>query len=243
MAGGFVVVIPARLKSTRLPDKPLADIAGKPMVVRVAERALQCGASRVVVATDHASIVDACAAHGVEALLTRADHPSGTDRLAEVADLLALPDDQVVVNVQGDEPLIEPGCLEALLGAFGDPAVEMATLRRPLCEGEEGDPNVVKVVCARSGDALYFSRSPIPYLRRRSTELFVHVGVYAYRKPFLQQMTTFESTPLEKAESLEQLRVLEYGHRIRTVLTEHRSLGVDTPEDLERAARRLELQG
>ena len=235
-----VAVIPARYDSTRFPGKPLALLAGKPMIQHVYGRVLQTrGLDQVWVATDDARIAEAVARFEGRAVIT-GECRTGSDRVCEaVRDI----DAEIILNVQGDEPLIEPGCLEALLGAFGDPAVEMATLRRPLCEGEEGDPNVVKVVCARSGDALYFSRSPIPYLRRRSTELFVHVGVYAYRKPFLQQMTTFESTPLEKAESLEQLRVLEYGHRIRTVLTEHRSLGVDTPEDLERAARRLELQG
>lgn len=234
-----VAVIPARYDSTRFPGKPLALLAGLPMLQHVYGRVLKArGIDQVWVATDDARIATAVEQFQGRVIMTGACR-TGSDRVcAAVRDL----DAEIVLNVQGDEPLIEPSCLEALLTAFDDPAVEMATLRRPLAEGEEGDPNVVKVVCALNGDALYFSRSSIPYLRRRSTGLFVHVGVYAYRKAFLQALTTFESTPLEKAESLEQLRVLEHGHRIRTVLTEHRSLGVDTPEDLERVERRLALK-
>ena len=246
MAGGFVVVIPARLKSTRLPDKPLADIAGKPMVVRVAERALQCGASRVVVATDHASIVDACAAHGVEALLTRADHPSGTDRLAEVADLLALPDDLVVVNVQGDEPLIEPAVIDRLAATLAGSSAPMATVAHPVHDADDFfNPNVVKVVLDRHGEALYFSRAPRPWARDAfaarpdvlppDMAALRHVGLYAYRAAFLRQYRSLEASPLESLEALEQLRVLWHGFRIAvTVLDATPAAGVDTPADLER---------
>lgn len=234
-----VAVIPARYDSSRFPGKPLALLAGLPMIQHVYSRVLLArGLDQVLVATDDARIASTVEQFGGRAVMT-GECRTGSDRVFEaVRDL----DVEIVLNVQGDEPLIDPNCLEALLVAFDDPTVEMATLRRPLAEGEEGDPNVVKVACALNGDALYFSRSPIPYLRRRSTGLFVHVGVYAYRKAFLARMTTFESTPLENAESLEQLRVLEHGHRIRTVLTDHRSMGVDTPEDLERVERRLALQ-
>ncbi|MDR0966890.1 MAG: 3-deoxy-manno-octulosonate cytidylyltransferase [Myxococcales bacterium] len=234
-----VAVIPARYASTRFPGKPLALLAGKPMIQHVYARVLQTrGLDQVWVATDDARIAATVEQFQGRVIMT-GECRTGSDRVCEAVRGI---DTELVLNVQGDEPLIDPLCLEALLGAFDDPSVQMATLRRPLTHGEESDSNVVKVACALNGDALYFSRSPIPYLRRRSTGLFVHVGVYAYRKAFLKTMTTFESTPLEQAESLEQLRVLEHGHRIRTILTDHRSLGVDTPEDLDKAARRLSLQ-
>lgn len=234
-----VAVIPARYDSTRFPGKPLALLAGKPMIQHVYSRVLQArGLDQVWVATDDRRIFAAVEQFQGRAIMTGSCR-TGSDRVCEAVCGI---DTELVLNVQGDEPLIDPLCLEALLEAFDDPSVQMATLRRPLNEGEEGDSNVVKVACALNGDALYFSRSPIPYLRRRSTGLFVHVGVYAYRKDFLRVMTSFESTPLEQAESLEQLRVLEHGHRIRTVLTEHRCFGVDTPEDLEKVERRLALQ-
>lgn len=229
-----VAVIPARYASTRFPGKPLARLAGKPMIQHVTERVRRVrGLARALVATDDARILEAVRAFGGEAVMT-GEHRSGTDRVCEaVRDL----DCEVVLNVQGDEPLIEPACLEALLACFDDAAVQMATLRRRLEEGEAANPNVVKVVCDLKGDALYFSRSALPYVRGEPAPAFAHVGVYAYRKPFLQQIAALPSTPLEQAECLEQLRVLEHGYRIRAVETEYRSIGVDTPADLEQAER------
>ncbi len=229
------VIIPARLASERLPEKPLADIAGKPMVVRVLERARAArGVGRVVVATDSERIAAAVGAAGGEAVMTPADCASGSDRCANAA--RQLPQADVVVNVQGDEPLLAPEAIEELLTAFADPAVEMATLARPLVTGEYENPNVVKLVAAQNGDALYFSRAPIPHLRGggQPAEARAHVGIYAFRAAFLQRFATLAPTPLEQAEKLEQLRVLEHGHRIRVVQTAYRAIGVDTPEDLER---------
>jgi 3-deoxy-manno-octulosonate cytidylyltransferase (CMP-KDO synthetase) len=231
-----VAVIPARYASTRFPGKPLAALGGKPMIQHVYERVRRVrGLSQVVVATDDQRIFDAVRRFGGEVVMT-GEHRTGTDRVCAASAPLQA---DVVLNVQGDEPLIEPECLEDLLACFDDPAVQMATLRRPLDEGEEGNPNVVKVVCDLAGDALYFSRSPLPYVRASRTQAFAHVGVYAYRKPFLQKIASLPSTPLEKAESLEQLRVLEHGYRIRVVVTSYRSIGVDTPEDLERVREAL----
>lgn len=230
-----IVVIPARLASERLPEKPLADICGKPMVVRVLERARAArGIERAVVATDAERIAAAVRAAGGEAVMTPADCASGSDRCAHAA--RALGPAEVVVNVQGDEPLLEPAAIETLLGAFDDPAVEMATLARPLAPGEYENPNVVKLVRDARGDALYFSRAPIPHRRGGSVpaEARAHVGIYAFRADFLQRFTRLSPTPLEQAEKLEQLRALEHGHRIRVIDTAYRAIGVDTPEDLER---------
>jgi 3-deoxy-manno-octulosonate cytidylyltransferase (CMP-KDO synthetase) len=225
-------IIPARYASTRFPGKPLALLAGRPMIQHVYERVARArGLERVVVATDDARIAEAVRAFGGEVAMT-GECRTGTDRVCEAARGL---DVEVVLNVQGDEPLIEPACLERLLACFEDPAVEMATLKRALAQGEAENPNVVKVVCDRAGDALYFSRSAIPFVRAEAAPAFAHVGVYAYRKRFLEIVASLPSTPLERAESLEQLRVLEHGHRIRAVQTEYRSIGVDTPEDLARA--------
>jgi len=247
---GFTVVIPARLASTRLPDKPLADIAGKPMVVRVAERAAASGARAVWVAADDERIAQACAAHGVQALLTRRDHASGSDRLAEACALLALPDDAIVVNVQGDEPLMVPALVArcaALLDEYPDCAV--ATAAHPLSAVDEYlDPNVVKVVCDAAGRALLFSRAPLPWWRDgprdaagRPTALpadpvpLRHIGLYAYRAGFLRRFPTLAAAPLERTESLEQLRVLWHGERIAVHVTPQApGPGVDTPEDLAR---------
>ncbi|WP_439608622.1 3-deoxy-manno-octulosonate cytidylyltransferase [Hydrogenophaga sp.] len=250
-AADFTVLIPARLASTRLPDKPLADIAGLPMVVRVARRAMQSGARRCVVAADDARIVEACETHGVQALLTRTDHASGSDRLAEACTLLALPDDAVVVNVQGDEPLIEPALIDAVAAELqrrGDCA--MSTAAHAI--GSTADflnPNVVKVVLDRAGTALYFSRAPIPWWRDGMAALGTgqpmaalpspaplrHVGIYAYRAGFLRQFPVLEPAPLEATESLEQLRALWHGHRIAVHVTAHApGPGVDTVEDLQR---------
>jgi 3-deoxy-manno-octulosonate cytidylyltransferase (CMP-KDO synthetase) len=241
----FTVIIPARLASTRLPNKPLADLAGKPMVVRVAERAALCGAGRIVVATDHRSILEACAAHGIEALMTRDDHPSGTDRIAEVARALGLPPEAVVVNLQGDEPLIDPALLAACAARI-DAGVAMATCAHPLHDAADAfNPNVVKVVLDKAGRALYFSRATIPWARdafAQSKDVLPggyvplrHIGLYAYRNDFLQAYPQLEVSPLETIEALEQLRVLWHGHPIAVHVTDAAPApGVDTPEDLER---------
>ena len=241
----FVVIIPARLASTRLPNKPLADLGGKPMVVRVAERAQQSGASRIIVATDHADIAAACAAHGVEACMTRSDHPSGTDRIAEVAHLLGLAPDAVVVNLQGDEPLIDPALLAACAARISAD-VPMATCAHPLSDVADAfNPNVVKVVLDRLGRALYFSRATIPWhrdgfaaTRAQLPAGYVplrHIGLYAYSNAFLQRYPQLEPSPLESIEALEQLRVLWHGVPIAVHVTaEAPHAGVDTPADLER---------
>ena len=245
----FTVIIPARLASTRLPNKPLADLGGKPMVVRVAERAALSGAARIVVATDHADIAAACAAHGVEVAMTRADHPSGTDRIAEVALTLGLPLDAVVVNLQGDEPLIEPSLLAACAARIAD-GVPMATCAHPLHDmADVFNPNVVKVVLDRQGRALYFSRAPIAWHRDAfavsRTDLpagyspLRHIGLYAYSNAFLQQYPTLAASPLEGIEALEQLRVLWHGVPIAVHITDSApAAGVDTAEDLARVRLR-----
>ena len=242
---GFVVIIPARLASTRLPNKPLADLGGKPMVVRVAERAQQSGAARIIVATDHADIAAACAAHGVEACMTRADHPSGTDRIAEVAHKLGLAPDAVVVNLQGDEPLIDPALLAACAARISAD-VPMATCAHPLSDVADAfNPNVVKVVLDKLGRALYFSRATIPWhrdgfaaTREQLPAGYVplrHIGLYAYSNAFLQRYPQLEPSPLESIEALEQLRVLWHGVPIAVHVTDEAPhAGVDTPADLER---------
>ncbi|MGK5054061.1 3-deoxy-manno-octulosonate cytidylyltransferase [Janthinobacterium sp. RB2P8] len=241
----FIVIIPARLASTRLPGKPLADLGGKPMVVRVAEQARLSGAARVIVATDHDSIRAACAAHGVEVCMTRADHPSGTDRIAEVARTLALPPDAVVVNLQGDEPLIDPSLLAACAAQISA-TVPMATCAHPLHEVLDAfNPNVVKVVLDKNGRALYFSRATIPWHRDGFAQSkdslpagyvpLRHIGLYAYSNAFLQQYPQLSASPLEAIEALEQLRVLWHGVAIAVHVTDSApAAGVDTPEDLAR---------
>jgi 3-deoxy-manno-octulosonate cytidylyltransferase (CMP-KDO synthetase) len=250
----FTVLIPARLASTRLPDKPLADIAGVPMVVRVAQRAVQSGAARVVVAADSRRIVEACAAFGVTAVLTRPDHPSGSDRLAEACDLLGLADGECVVNVQGDEPLIDPALIDAvahLLDQRSDCA--MSTAAHAITSLEDLlNPNVVKVVLDARNTALYFSRAAIPAARDFSGQAWWqagpaaldlppplrHVGIYGYRVGFLRQFPALPQAPLERLEQLEQLRALWHGHRIAVHVTAQApGPGVDTPEDLERVRR------
>lgn len=242
----FTVLIPARLASTRLPRKPLADIAGVPMIVRVAQRAAQSSAERVVVAADHPEIVAACAAHGVEALLTRDDHATGSDRLAEACTLLGLADERIVVNVQGDEPLIEASLIDVCAATLAQRAdCVMSTAAHAIDEPAEfGNPNVVKVVCDAAGRALYFSRAPIPWWRDgygagiaslASPAPLRHVGIYAYRAGFLKRFPTLSASPLETIESLEQLRVLWHGERIAVHRSDTRpGPGVDTPEDLDR---------
>jgi 3-deoxy-manno-octulosonate cytidylyltransferase (CMP-KDO synthetase) len=243
----FTVLIPARFASTRLPGKPLADVAGKPMIVRVAERARGSGAARIVVATDDERIRDAVTAHGFESVMTRSDHATGTDRLAEAAVRLRLPADHVVVNVQGDEPLLEPALIRQmarLLEGAGDAA--MATACHPIDDPHEAfNPNVVKVVLDARGYALYFSRATIPWARDAfaadserippGLPLYRHYGLYAYRVSFLLDYPALPPAPIERFEALEQLRALWHGHRIVVAVTDGTPApGVDTEQDLER---------
>lgn len=242
---GFIVIIPARLASTRLPNKPLADLGGKPMVVRVAERAALSGAERIIVATDHDDIAAACIAHGIEVCMTRSDHPSGTDRIAEVARTLALPDDAVVVNLQGDEPLIDPALLAACAARIGA-GVPMSTCAHPIGDVADAfNPNVVKVVLDKHERALYFSRATIPWHRDAFATTrdalppayrpLRHIGLYAYSNAFLQTYPGLEASPLEAIEALEQLRVLWHGYPIAVHITDAAPpAGVDTPDDLVR---------
>jgi 3-deoxy-manno-octulosonate cytidylyltransferase (CMP-KDO synthetase) len=237
-----VAVIPARYASTRFPGKALADIAGRPMIEHVYARALSArNVDAVIVATDDPRIADAVAKFGGVVRMTRSDHFTGTDRLAEVAADL---DCDLVVNVQGDEPLIEPESIDAAIEPFRDDAsLMMSTVCTRIHAGEAvADPNIVKVVTDLRGIALYFSRSPIPYSRGAAgsdTGPFKHLGLYVYRRQFLHTIAELEPTALERCESLEQLRVLENGFAIRVVETRHDSIGVDTPEDLERVRRLL----
>jgi len=244
------VVIPARFASTRLPGKPLVDIAGQPMIVRVAVAARRARNDGVWVATDDERIVAAVAQHGVDAVMTRADHPSGTDRIAEVADRLGWDDADIVVNVQGDEPLIDPDVVDAVADALRDDSgAAVATAAHPLTDaGDFFNPNVVKVVCDAHGRALYFSRAPIPWDRDRfaadrgalpaDLAALRHVGLYAYRAGFLRRFGQLAPAPLERSESLEQLRALWHGYPIRVVSLDHPPApGVDTAEDLARVRR------
>lgn len=242
-AQGFHVLIPARLASTRLPNKPLADIGGQPMVVRVAQQALRSQATSVTVAADHPSIVEACQAAGIDAVLTDAHHPSGSDRLAQACAVLQLPADAIVVNVQGDEPLIDPALINAVSAQLQTrPDCDMSTAAHPIAHRAEFDnPNVVKVVLDQQHTALYFSRAPIPCWRDGAAgqlpsqpQPLRHVGIYGYRVGFLQQFPQLSPAPIEQCESLEQLRALWHGHRIAVHITPHApGPGVDTPQDLE----------
>ncbi len=251
----FYAVVPARYASTRLPGKPLADIAGKPMVVRVLEQAVASGAAGVWAATDHAEVFAAVRAAGFQAVMTSPDCASGTDRLAEVATRLGWADDVVVVNVQGDEPLIDPELIRATAQAlFDHPAASMATVCHPLRDvAEMFNPNVVKVVTDKDGYALYFSRAPIPWARDawaagpsaappEGLPIARHIGLYAYRAGFLKAYPGLERPALEQFESLEQLRALWHGHRIAVVESRVPSPpGVDTPEDLEKVRARFRV--
>jgi 3-deoxy-manno-octulosonate cytidylyltransferase (CMP-KDO synthetase) len=243
----FTVLIPARYASTRLPGKPLADIAGKPMVVRVAERALQSGAARVVVATDDARVKTAAERFGIAVCMTRDDHPTGTDRLAEAAVALALADDEIVVNVQGDEPLLEPSLMQSMARLLAErPDAAMATACHAIVDAAEAfNPNLVKVVLDAEGYAMYFSRATIPWARdafakTRDTlpegmPVYRHYGLYAYRASFLRAYPTLAPSPLERIEALEQLRALWHGYRIAVEITKGTPApGIDTPEDLAR---------
>ena len=233
----FAAVIPARYASTRFPGKPLADLGGRPMVVRVCERARESGAQPVCVATDDERIADAVRRHGFEARMTRADHASGTDRVAEAAAQLGLADAAIVVNVQGDEPLVAPRLIARVAGALAaDAQASVATACHPIRDAAAfANPNVVKVVLDAKGGALYFSRAGIPFPREGGTpQAYRHVGVYAYRMAFLRRYAALAPAPLEAVEQLEQLRVLWHGHRIAAVIEEGESApGVDTPADLQ----------
>lgn len=248
MTPAFKIVIPARYASSRLPAKPLLDLGGKPMVVRVAERARLAGAEEVWVATDHPEVRAACEAHEVAALMTRADHASGTDRLAEVVAQRGWSNDCIVVNVQGDEPLIEPEIIAQTAHQLAVSAADIATVAHPILDPADFfNPNVVKVVCRADGDAAYFSRAPIPYARDHFARegggaslpdglpALRHVGLYAYRASFLKAYAGLAAAPTEQFEALEQLRALWHGYRISVALVDAAPApGVDTPEDAER---------
>ncbi len=246
MSQAFTVIVPARLASTRLPNKPLADIHGLPMVVRVAQRAAQSQAAQVVVAADSPEIVQACQNHGIRALLTQVDHPSGSDRLAEASALLGLGPNELVVNVQGDEPLINPQLIDQVAQLLVQrPMASMSTAAHEIQNVAEFiNPNVVKVVVDQAQLALYFSRAPIPWWRDGfahgiqalpTPAPLRHIGIYAYRVGFLQSFPSLPPAPIETGEALEQLRALWHGHKIAVHITpEAPGPGVDTPEDLER---------
>jgi 3-deoxy-manno-octulosonate cytidylyltransferase (CMP-KDO synthetase) len=245
---GYTVLIPARLASTRLPNKPLADIGGAPMVVRVAQRVRSgvLASARIVVAGDHPSIIHACQDHGIEAILTREDHASGSDRLAEACDVLALREDEIVVNVQGDEPLIDPALVQAVADVLlAQPLASMGTAAHAISSvADFTNPNVVKVVLDAAGLALYFSRAPIAWWRDGFAQgvqtlpqpaPLRHIGIYAYRVGFLRLFPHLPQAPIELTEALEQLRAMWHGHRIAVHVSPHApGPGVDTPEDLER---------
>lgn len=240
----FTAIIPARYASTRLPGKPLVDIAGKPMIVHVMERARLSGATRVIVATDHPDVQRVVEAAGGEVCLTRADHQSGTERLAEVVERCQFADDEIIVNVQGDEPLIPADIIRQVASNLASVQAGMATLAVPIHDAEEAfNPNAVKVVRDAQGYALYFSRATIPWDRERyaasreqvGDTLLRHIGIYAYRASFIRRYVSWASCPLEQIELLEQLRVLWYGEKIHVdVASVVPGAGVDTPEDLAR---------
>lgn len=248
----FTVIIPARLASTRLPNKPLAEIAGLPMIVRVAQQAMKSHAEKVVIATDSIEVAETCAGFGVAAVMTRVDHSSGSDRLAEACTILGLDDDALVVNVQGDEPLIDPALIDAVAKCLDDRTdCAMSTAAHAISTLPEYlNPNIVKVVLDARQTALYFSRSPIPAARDfagrewwQAGELpkpLRHIGIYGYRMEFLKQFPALTQAPQERLESLEQLRALWHGYRIAVHVTDHEpGPGVDTPEDLERVRKLL----
>ena len=251
----FSVVIPARYSSTRLPGKPLIDVAGKPMVQRVYEQAKQSSASSVVVATDDYRIQSVVEAFGGVSCMTSPTHPSGTDRLQEVAKLLEYEDDQVVVNVQGDEPLMPPDAIDQVAAILEDPDIQIATLGEPIIDVEDfQDQNVVKVVIDGNGCALYFSRAPVPWAREESSGIdaklprqihaIKHLGIYSYRVSMLNAYVNWPQTDLEQVEKLEQLRVLWYGVKIHTAISRVPiPPGIDTEKDLQRVIQLIESVG
>ncbi|WP_424402807.1 3-deoxy-manno-octulosonate cytidylyltransferase [Pasteurella sp. PK-2025] len=247
----FTVIIPARYASTRLPGKPLADIAGKPMIAHVFEKATLSGASRVIIATDHQEVANVATAFGAEVCLTSEKHQSGTERLAEVVEKLAIPDDEIIVNIQGDEPLIPPSIVQQVAENLAKHQVNMASLAVKIHDAEElFNPNAVKVVTDKQGYVLYFSRAVIPWDRDQFAQLkqqtslpelnladhyLRHIGIYAYRAGFIKQYIQWAPSALEQLESLEQLRVLWHGEKIHVELAkETPPVGVDTAEDLEK---------
>jgi len=246
----FTVIIPARFASSRLPGKPLQDICGQPMIQRVHHQAINSGAERVIIATDHADIVNVCRGFGADVVMTASTHRSGSERLAEVVDICRLDDDAVVVNVQGDEPLLPPEVIAQVASNLERFAAPMATLCEPITQFEEvTNPNVVKVVCDEQGFALYFSRAPMPWVRdqfvlsentfslrhKQTPPCFRHIGLYAYRAGFLRRYVKLPETALEQLEALEQLRALGHGYRIHvSQVASGIPAGVDTPEDLQR---------
>ncbi|MCZ7835066.1 3-deoxy-manno-octulosonate cytidylyltransferase [Atlantibacter hermannii] len=240
----FVTIIPARYASTRLPGKPLVDINGKPMIVHVLERARESGADRVIVATDTVEVADAVRAAGGEVCMTRADHESGTERLAEVVEKMGFADDTIIVNVQGDEPMIPPAIIRQVAENLANCNAGMATLAIPVHSAEEAfNPNAVKVVMDKNGYALYFSRATIPWDRDRFAQsrdeianyFLRHIGIYGYRAGFIRRYVTWAPSELEHIEKLEQLRVLWHGEKIHVAVAhEVPGTGVDTPADLER---------
>ena len=244
----FKVVVPARYASTRLPAKPLLDLGGKPMVVRVAERAALSGAEEVWVATDHAEVLATVERHGLPVVLTREDHPSGTDRLAEVVEQRGWDDETIIVNVQGDEPLIAPELIALVASRLANTDVDIVTVAHPILEAADFfNPNIVKVVCKANGEAMYFSRAPIPYARDHFVQdvarntlpagmvAYRHIGLYAYRARFLRVYSQLPPSPLESIEALEQLRAMWNGFRIGVAISDHLPMpGVDTPEDAKR---------
>ena len=246
----FVVIIPARYASTRLPGKPLQDINGKPMIVHVLERARESGASRIIVATDHDEVARAVEAAGGEVCMTRPDHQSGTERLAEVIEKCGFSDDTAIVNVQGDEPMIPPVIIRQVAENLTNSQAGMATLAVPIHSAEEAfNPNAVKVVMDAQGYALYFSRATIPWDRDRFAQsreaigdtLLRHIGIYGYRAGFIRRYVSWPASPLEQIEMLEQLRVLWNGEKIHVAVAQQvPGTGVDTPEDLARV--RLEMR-
>jgi 3-deoxy-manno-octulosonate cytidylyltransferase (CMP-KDO synthetase) len=241
-----IAVIPARYSATRLPGKPLVHIAGKPMIQRVWERAQMASRiARVIIATDDERILQAAAAFGAEAVMTRPEHRSGTERVAEVAATIRETDDEIFVNVQGDEPLIRPEAIDTLVEAIeAEEGVSVATLMVPIAKPADiMDPNIVKVVLDFEGDALYFSRAPIPWVRDRGTPVHAkhwkHLGLYAFRRAALLEFPTLPVGDLERVEQLEQLRWMENGYKIRVAETRHDSISVDVPEDIPRVEELL----
>lgn len=245
-SNNFVLgIIPARWASTRFPGKPLHLIAGKPLVQHVWERCQECSSlDSIIVATDDERIADTCRGFGAKVAMTAAEHPTGTDRIAEAAE--AVPQATHIINIQGDEPLIEPALIDQLAAALlADDGLDMATAANAFDSQElQNDPNVVKCVLRHNGDALYFSRSPLPFQRSASPQLtcYRHKGIYAYRKEFLQQFIQWEPSPLELAESLEQLRALENNARIKVIITDDTSGGVDTLEQAQELEKFLQSQ-